>query len=156
MRGIVADGVEADTEQIRQVARQVYGRAMDLRDSPMMQLGWEVPVVQQQGPYTGQVGNTGVSGQSGLPDARSFWNGVHADLFIMLRSFQSMSTESLAAIGVAYAAAANAYETTDALNAEDVRRRVFVEKWEDMPEEEWRETPEYKQSLDYLITQDER
>jgi hypothetical protein len=148
--------VEAETEQIRQVAHQVYGRAMDLRDSPMLQSSWEIPVSQQQWSYTGQVSNTGQAARSGLPAAQQFWNGVHATLFGTLRSFQSASTESLAAIGVAYAAAANAYDTTDALNAEDVQRRVFVEKPAGMQEEAWRETTEYKESIEYLSTQPER
>lgn len=148
--------VEADTDQIRQAAHQVYDRAMDLYDSPMLQSSWEFPVAQQQWSFTGQVSSTGVSGQIGLPASRDFWNGVHADLFIMLRGFQAKSTESVAAIGVAYAAAAKAYETTDALNAEDVQRRVFVEKPVKKPdgtvmsEEEWRDSPEYKQSIEYL------
>jgi hypothetical protein len=154
----VGDHVEADIDQIRQTGRQIFGRAKDLYDSPLLQSSWELPLVQQRGPYTGQVSSSGVAGQSGLPAARGFWGvgGAHDKLFTMLRIFQQKSTSSLQAIGVAYAAAANAYETTDTLSAGDITRRVFVYKPERMSEEEWRKSPEYRKSLDHVIKQEEK
>jgi hypothetical protein len=130
---------------MRQAGDKILGVARGAFDSPMDTTAADAQTVLRGGtPHPVLNG----APMPGMPAAQSFW-GTHGTLLNVLKTFRTQSLEGLEALGVAYGAAANLYDHTDNVSAQDIRSGAFADKPTGMLERDWRKRQEYQRSLEY-------
>jgi hypothetical protein len=118
-----SDTVHVETDALTAYSRAVNGQAGDFTGGWLGSADWAVPAKSRQAHMDNRFDSTGEalhSMDSSLPDGQKFWE-THGRRVVEMDDFNSKLSMSLQAISAASGAIVQAYESTDAVNADDIR-----------------------------------